>query len=511
MNRRVFIALASAGLLAPLELRGTQGAQQESAGPSHPLNLSWDPLRPQFHLLPRANWMNDPNGPIYWKGTYHMFYQYNPNGAFWGDMHWGHAVSPDMIHWRHMPIALAPTPHGPDKDGCFSGCAVDNQGVPTIIYTGVSPEVQCLATSDDLLVGWKKYDGNPVIAHPPNGPEVTGFRDPSVWKEGDTWYLVIGSGYREQGGVVFLYRSLDLIHWDYMDELCRALREEISANSDPVASGEMWECPDFFPLGDRHVLLISTRGSVFYTVGSYEHNRLRPEKQSNLDWGGEFYAARTMLDAQGRRILWGWIREGRSEVEHRAAGWAGVMSLPRVLALNPDHTLGMAPHPNLAILRGKRHTFHDIEIRESTRELLKGVQGTALEIEAEIDPGSAAQCGLRVFCSPDFRESTLLAFDRQGKVLRVDREHSSLNPEAHHTAQDCPVELAEGASLKLRVFIDSSVLEIFVDERACMTSRVYPTLKESQGLSLFATKGKARLRRLNVWELQPISPDRLTT
>lgn len=479
-------------------------------GPPISVDLALDPLRPQYHLLPRANWMNDPNGPIYWKGTYHMFYQYNPDGAFWGDMHWGHAVSTDMIQWQHKPIALAPTPAGPDKDGCFSGCAVDNQGVPTILYTGVTPEVQCLATSDDSLTEWKKYDGNPVISHAPNGPEVTGLRDPCVWKEGNAWYLALGSGYREQGGMVFLYRSLDLIHWDYMHELCRALKEEITENSDPVVSGEMWECPDFFPVGDRYVLLISTKGSVFYIAGSYEHNRLRPERQGKVDWGGEYYAARTMLDAQGRRILWGWIREGRSEVAHRAAGWAGVMSLPRVLSLNPDHTLAMSPHPNLAILRGRKHAIRAIEIYENSHELLKGVQGTALEIEAVIDPGTAAQCGLRVCCSPDFREYSLVAYDRQAKLLRVAREHSSLNPEAHHTAQECPIDLAEGALLELRIFIDSSVLEVFVNG-LCLTSRVYPTLKDSRDLGLFALKGRARLKRLNVWELQPISPDRLTT
>ena len=105
--------------------------------------------RPQFHFSPKEHWMNDPNGPIFWKGRYHMFYQHNPGAAVWGDMHWGHASSPDMIHWRHLPIALAPTHGGMDKDGVFSGCTVDNNGVPTIVYTGTQPEVQCLATGRD--------------------------------------------------------------------------------------------------------------------------------------------------------------------------------------------------------------------------------------------------------------------------------------------------------------------------------------------------------------------------
>src|SRR5688572_12844442 len=121
--------------------------------------------RPQYHFLPPANWMNDPNGLIQWQGQYHMFYQYNPNGPFHGTIHWGHAISSDLVHWEHLPIALAPTPGGPDEDGCWSGCAVDDGGVPTFIYSGARNRVEraCLATSSDGLLTWEKYPGNPII------------------------------------------------------------------------------------------------------------------------------------------------------------------------------------------------------------------------------------------------------------------------------------------------------------------------------------------------------------
>src|ERR1035438_2294020 len=191
MRRREFLALAGA---VPLSA---------AAGPVPAASkLAADPHRPQYHLLPAANWMNDPNAPIYWQDKYHMFYQYNPNGAFWGDMHWAHAVSEDMVHWKHLPMALAPTPGGPDKDGVFSGCAVIDNGVPTAIYTGVNPETQSIATSAGDLTVWKKFSGNPAIAAPPAGMEVTGFRDPAVWKEGDTWLMALGSGFRGKGGAV---------------------------------------------------------------------------------------------------------------------------------------------------------------------------------------------------------------------------------------------------------------------------------------------------------------------
>jgi len=178
--------------------------------------------------------MNDPNGPIYWKGLYHMFFQYNPGAAVWGDMHWAHAVSPDMIHWRHLPLALAPSPDGPDADGCFTGSAVDDHGTATIIYTGVKTsapqdatlrdgvhtfrEVQCLATSSDReLRTWQKWK-QPIL-QPPNDPRLTGFRDPFLWRDGNTWYLGVGAGFRKEGGCVLLYRSRDLREWEYLHPL----------------------------------------------------------------------------------------------------------------------------------------------------------------------------------------------------------------------------------------------------------------------------------------------------
>ena len=197
--------------------------------------LDRDPLRPQFHLLPAANWMNDPNAPIYWKNNYHMFYQYNPNGAYWGDMHWGHAVSTDMVHWKHLPLALVPTPGGPDADGCFTGTSVVQDGKVVVLYTGVvvvppghatskgGPqsyrEAQCLMTSTDPeLKVWTKLAA-PVIAEPPTGMQVNGFRDPSPWRQGDSWYMVLGAGIANRGGVVLLYKSKDLHSWKYVHVL----------------------------------------------------------------------------------------------------------------------------------------------------------------------------------------------------------------------------------------------------------------------------------------------------
>jgi len=287
--------------------------------------------------------MNDPNGPIFYRGRYHMFHQYNPQAAVWGNMNWAHATSDDMIHWKHEPIALSPTPGGPDQDGVFSGSAVLDNGKPTMIYTGVQApktqtdatlkdgvhtwqETQCLAVAaDDDLRTWKKLP-QPVIATPPAGLVVTGFRDPCLWREGARWMLIVGSGIQGKGGTILLYTSPDLRQWTYLHPLLEGSPGG-RTGTNPVDTGDMWECPDFFPLGNKHVLLISTMGKVRWKVGTYADQRFTPQKEGVVDWGS-YYAAKTMLDRTANRILWGWLPEARSDADLIAAGWAGVMSLP---------------------------------------------------------------------------------------------------------------------------------------------------------------------------------------
>jgi hypothetical protein len=215
--------------------------------------------KPAYHYAPPRNWINDPNGMIHWQGVYHLFYQYAPFSAGNGVKHWGHAVSADLTHWSQRPIALSPTPGGPDKDGVWSGCAIDWDGLPLAFYTGVFPEQQCLAVGDDSLERWVKYDRNPIIAAPPEGLAVTGFRDPCVWREPDGWYLALGSGREGGHGLVLLYRSDDLLHWEYLHPLFEG---------ESAATGRIFECPNFFSLDGQHVLVTApiplARGDLLY-------------------------------------------------------------------------------------------------------------------------------------------------------------------------------------------------------------------------------------------------------
>jgi len=458
--------------------------------------LAADLQRPRYHFLPPANWMNDPNGPIFWKGKHHLFYQHNPYGpTIHGPMHWGHAISKDLVHWTHLPIGLTPTPGGYDKDGCWTGCAIDNEGVPTIVYTGVHPQVQCVATSDDDMITWKKYGGNPVIGSPPKGLEVTGFRDPCVWKEDSGWYMIIGSGIKDIGGTSLLYKSEDLINWEYLHPLCVGDKEK---------NGTMWECPDFFPLGKKYVLLVSALGTTLYFVGTYTDHMFRPEVQGNIDVGGHYYAAKSMIDGEGRRILFGWITEGRSAAAQWASGWSGVQALPRLLSLREDGTLDIEPVPELKVLRGEHHRYEDIHATPAYFSLLEDIQGDCLEIEAELGLVDAKESGLKVRCAPSDVEETLIFYNSEKRSLNVDKKRSSLNTDVSRGIQEGPLELTNGETLMLHIFLDRSVVEVFANGRACLTSRIYPSRVDSLGIGLFARGGSATLKSMSIWEMKSI-------
>lgn len=454
---------------------------------------TFDPHRPRYHFMPPANWMNDPNGPIHWKGKYHLFYQHNPVSPGFGPMHWGHAESEDLVNWKHLPIALSPTPGGPDKDGCWTGCAVDNDGTPTLIYTGVQPEVQCVAVGSDDMLTWSKHPANPVIAGPPPGLDVTGFRDPCVWQEGSEWYMALGSGLKGQGGAVLLYRSPDLVQWQYLHPLLLGNKDE---------TGEMWECPDFFSLGGRHVLLVSVLGTTLYFIGRYENHRFVPEAQGNTDLGGHFYAAKSFADASGRRLLWGWIWEARSEEAVKRAGWAGVMSLPRVLTVEDGRTLRMAPAPEVEALRRQHIRLTNVALKPDQEVPVEGVQWDSLELLAEIHPKDAEQVGIKVRCAPDGSEETAVIFNARDGWIGIDRSLSSLDEGVARDVRGGRLDLRQEEPLKLRVFVDRSVVEVFANGRACLTSRIYPTKPDSFGVKVFSKGGGCELLSLDAWRME---------
>jgi len=470
-----------------------------------------DHWRLKYHLAPPAQWMNDPNGFCFFRGEYHLFYQHHPYSPYWNDMHWGHAKSKDLVRWEHLPIALAPSePY--DRDGCFSGSAVEKDGRLYLLYTGHRwtgedrdkdlEQVQCLAFSDDG-VRFDKYEGNPVIAEAPEGDvHPHHFRDPKVWKRGDEYYCVVGSRTREHVGQIALYRSKDLKTWTFVS-LPAIGRDN---------AGFMWECPDLFRLDGRDVLVYSPQGvkpegdrfhnlhqsgyrigALDYETGAFEHGAFE-----TLDDGFDFYAPQTTEDEQGRRLLIAWMAMWESDMPEQNRGWAGAMTLPRELKLVGDK-LASVPAAELETLRGELTEYADVPLQGELT--LPGVAGDCCELELELELGDAVRVGVVVRASEDGAERTELAYDRAEGKLIFDRNRSGQGPGGvRRTA--VALRGDRGDRLSLRVFLDRSSVEAFVQGgEKTMTGRVYPS-PGSNGIRLFADGPGARIARLRFWPLR---------
>ena len=456
--------------------------------------------RPQYHFLPPANWMNDPNGLIQWKGKYHLFYQHNPYGPLWGNISWGHAISEDLIHWKHMPLAMQPTPGGPDETGCFSGCAVSNDNVPTIIYTSTTGErnecqTQSIATSDDELISWQKYSGNPIISEVPTElGQSSDFRDPFVWKEDDTWFMVLGTRIKDVGGAVLLYRSQNLIDWEYLNPLLVSTDKK---------HGQIWECPNFFKLDEKWVLIISAHAgsmtdTVFYFVGNYKDFRFVPECSGVLDYGN-LYAPLTFEDDLHRRILFGWLREARSEVDQRLAGWSGVQSIPRVLHLDKQNRLVMKPVSELERIRGKQYSIDRMPLGHET-EL--DVTGLHLDITAKVNLSSEGQCKFSFASSDDRTEQVEISYDNKRNLLCIEKRFPETNGAITTHKREVIHQLSNDELLELRILLDGSVVEVIANNRTSLTGRFYPS--DPNHKHVFLHGEHANLETLDIWEIPSI-------
>jgi beta-fructofuranosidase len=441
-----------------------------------------------------------------------MFFQYNPGAAVWGDMHWGHAVSADMIHWKHLPVALAPTPGWDDADGCFTGSAVNDGGTATILYTGVKTvapehatlrdgqhtfrETQCLATSDDpQLRTWTKWK-TPVL-QPPNDPELPGFRDPFAWRGDDGWwYMGVASGKRKQGGCVLLYRSKNLREWEFMHPL--ATGEWIGhEGTNPVDTGEMWECPDFFPIGKKHVLLYSTAGKVMWETGELDRKEMRfhRERSGLLDHDA-YYAQKTQA---GEPLLWGWIPERRPDSELIAAGWAGCMALPRALSLDEQGNLQMDVAKVAESLRGKSFELRPETITGAPQELIHKLRDITIEGIAGEFQWKTKALPFALAIEDNDRPWWTLQARSEGGITKLEINKRQLE-----------FQSGDAGELECRLFLDGSVAEFFCNRRHVLTSRIYR--KPAGPLHVKLQEGDARaVETFRAWQLKPISADRFTS
>ena len=463
--------------------------------------------RPAFHLSARVGWMNDPNGFSYYDGQYHMFYQYHPYDSHWGPMHWGHAVSEDLIHCSYLPAAMAPD-RTYDRDGCYSGSALTlPDGRQMLMYTGrqliydengIEQEVQtqCLAFGDGD--NYVKYAKNPVITGKdlPEGGNPYAFRDPKLWVEQDGSYrVVIANQDPRHGGQMLLYRSEDGVHWDFVKALMK----------DDHHMGQMWECPDFFPLDGKQVLLASAQdmlpsgleyhngNGTFYFIGDYnwENSDFKPECNYAMDYGIDFYAPQTILTPDGRRVVIGWMQNWDTcNLHTKSTPWFGQMSIPRELSIR-DGRIYQAPIRELEALRSDPVRYRDVLV-EDTEISLKGVEGRLVDLTLEIEPVEGKELyrkfALRFAQNETFH--TGVSFRPYESIVKIDRKFSGSRRAIIHQRR-AAVNHDHGR-IKLRLILDRFSAEIFVnDGEKVLTATLYTDMA-ADGIS-FMANGAAKI------------------
>ena len=476
-------------------------------------NLLKDPHVPRYHFFSPEGKLNDPNGLCFWNGKWHMFYQaYPPKHP---KQHWGHAVSEDLIHWRDLPYAIYP---GPER-ACFSGSVFVEQDRAIAMYHGTEVGSMVAVSSDPLLLNWEKVTGNAVIPLPKRGENVPyNVFDPCIWKQGDWYYgLTCGPKGGWQVRSMYLHRSKDLAEWEPLHEFLEGDRFGLS--------GDDGACPYFWPISkDKHILLhFSHMSGSKYMLGTYDTERQRfvitEGKDFNFGaWGPSgLHAPSACPDGKGGVIVIFNMNEGYEWNHARWQKWDRIMSLPRRLTLRgfPSHNpLNIEPVKEIEALREKHVRVETMELPANQEVILEKVGGNQMEIIAEIEPQKYQTLELSVLRSPNAEEVTRIICYRdrgnrvgwkQPAIVSIDTSRSSTAPNVRcRPAESAPVDIEDRDPLKLRVFIDRSVVEVFVNGRQCISTRVYPTRKDSTGVSLRAAGRNARLKSLDAWQMKSI-------
>lgn len=453
--------------------------------------------KPGFHLAARVGWMNDPNGFSFYQGKYHLFYQYHPFNSHWGPMHWGHAVSEDLLHWKYLPAALAPD-MAYDEAGCFSGSAVElADGRQLLMYTGVHKEVQedggvrevqaqCIAIGDGR--DYEKYQGNPVLGEKdlPDGGSKYDFRDPKMWKAPDgTFRCVVGNCAPERDGQILLYSSKDGLDWKY-EKILAANRGRF---------GKAWECPDFFGLDGKQVLLTSPmdmlpQGLEYHNgngtlclIGTFDEKEevFVEEQDQAIDYGIDFYAPQTLLAPDGRRIMVGWMQNWDTcNLHSPEQPWFGQMSLPRELSV-VNGRLIQKPIRELESLRREEIRHENVTFSGLTR--LDGVRGRKIDMELSVRPldedNMYRKFAVRFAQNDTYH--TAVSFRPLESIVKIDRKFSGSRRAIIHQRRSRVA--SRNGEVKLRIILDMFSVEVFVNDGEHVLSATMYTEKEADGIS----------------------------
>lgn len=432
-------------------------------------------IRHTLHLKAPGNWINDPNGFIYYQGEYHLFYQYFPYAPMWGTMHWGHAVSKDLVRWEHKGVALFPTRYE-DQNGCFSGSALEYEGKLNLYYTGIHYEKAdpanihvCLNegfTASQLMLSsedgerFDNFSGKSVVVpviEDENIGDRKDTRDPKVWREGDSFYMILGSTCRQETGRAVIYKSKDAVNWKY------------AAQIKSERFGKILECPDLFKLGQEYVFM----GSPMYIeedAGGYDHHAVcmpakfdrkaciltLPEQYQYVDYGLDLYAPQTNEDKDGRRVMIGWIRMPKAVEEGEEKPWIGMMSLPRVVELIDGHIF-FRVHPEVDAFFSEEYTVTEGDVF-SQKARIFGIQTTEepYRVQAVLKEGEELDIGgYKIWTDRGF--------------VKTDRSKVFADIDGHRLISTTPK--AEG-ECRLDIFVDRNLIEVFVNDGQYVVSNV---------------------------------------
>ena len=480
-----------------------------------------DPFRPVYHYVNPEGRLNDPNGLSFWQGRWHLFYQaYPPEDP---RQHWGHAVSEDLIHWRDLPYAIYPNP----EYQCYSGTALVEEDRVIVMYHGTRVGNMVAVSSDPLLLNWEKVTGKAVI--PMASPSGFSFSydvyDPNIWKKDGIYYSLSGGISKSGPGgkqvrANYLFRSRDLAQWEYMHEFVE--------DDQYTLVGDDGACPYFWPIGERHILpFYSHMSGGQYLLGDYDKTRDKfvVTDHGKFNFGASIpsgvHAPSATPDGRGGVIILFNMNQGRP-----TEGWNQIMTLPRRLTLNSSDELGIQPAGDIESLRYDHRQVSARQLPANKEIVLDGIRGNAMEIMAEIDPMDSPMVELNVLRSSQREEFTRIAFYKergmhQGRnytiprpaswrqsyksLITLDSSYSSELPDVRSRAPEtAPILMKSGETLKLRIFIDKSVVEVFANGRQCVALRVYPGRDDSLGVSLRSQGRESQLVSLDAWQMRDI-------
>ncbi|WP_347561880.1 glycoside hydrolase family 32 protein [Clostridium sp. E02] len=453
--------------------------------------------RPSFHVSAPVGWINDPNGFSVYKGEYHLFYQYNPFEVRNGLMHWGHSKSKDLIKWEQLQTALAPDREY-DAQGCFSGSALEYEEKHVLMYTGVQEkkredgssvifQTQCIAVGDGK--DYEKLEKNPVITHEqlPKGSSLTDFRDPKIWKEQNSFYAAVGSRSADDSGQIVLFRTENLTDWNYITVLDSCKNEY----------GKMWECPDFFALDGKQVLLISPQDMIakelefhngngtVYFIGNYETDRqsFKRESVGTIEYGLDFYAPQTLETEDGRRIMIGWMQSWENHLVPGDFLWSGMMTIPRELNIRGGKLI-QNPVRELAQYYKQTVTFHDLNIHGDMT--LEKVAGRCIDLTVEVTGGDFKVFTIAFAKNKEFQ--TIIEYKAEENKVSINREYSGTRKDMIHKRSMYVADRKH--KIKVRLLLDKFSAELFVnDGEQAMSALIYTPL-DAKDIS-FYTEGDA--------------------